>query len=95
MAKTEKEYREIEENYNPELEERIRQEQNKKEEVRRQTDDSITFVQVKFGLNFTEDELIAIAEKPHSKLAVMTKKYVYQCVKYAAEKYVKKNVTKA
>lgn len=88
MAKTSKEYKEIEENYNPELEEKIRQEQNKK-------DDSITFVQVKFGLNFTEDELIAIAEKPHSKLAVITKKYVYQCVKYVAEKYVKENVTKA
>ena len=86
MAKTEKEYKEIEENYNPELEEKIRQEKNKGEDV--------TFVQVKFGLNFTEDELIAIAEKPHSKLAVTTKKYVYQCVKYAAEKYVKENVTK-
>lgn len=86
MAKTEKEYREIEENYNPELEEKIRQEQNKGEDI--------TFVQVKFGLNFTEDELIAIAEKPHSKLAVMTKKYVYQCVKCAAEKYIKENVTK-
>ena len=81
MAKTEKEYREIEENYNPELEEKIRQEQNKGEDI--------AFVQVKFGLNFTEDELIAIAEKPHSKLAVIAKKYIYQCVKYAAEKYVK------
>lgn len=87
MAKTEKEYKEIEENCNPEPEERREQEQNKK-------DASITFVQVKFGLNFTEDELVAIAEKPHSKLAVITKKYVYQCVKYAAEKYVKENVTK-
>lgn len=86
MAKTEKEYREIEENYNPELEEKIRQEQNK--------GGDIAFVQVKFGLNFTEDELIAIAEKPHSKLAVITKKYVYQCIKYAAEKYIKENVTK-
>ena len=86
MAKTEKEYRGIEENYNPELEEKIRQEQNKGEDI--------TFVQVKFGLNFTEDELIAIAEKPHSKLAVIAKKYIYQCVKYAAEKYIKENVTK-
>ena len=86
MAKTEKGYREIEENYNPELEEKIRQEQNKREDV--------AFVQVKFGLNFTEDELIAIVEKPHSKLAVLTKKYIYQCVKYAAEKYIKENVTK-
>ena len=86
MAKTEKEYREIEENYNPELEEKIKQEQNNGEDI--------TFVQVKFGLNFTEVELIAIAEKPHSKLAVTTKKYVYKCVKYAAEKYVKENVTK-
>ena len=86
MAKTEKETKEIEENYNPELEEKIRQEQNKEEDI--------TFVQVKFVLNFTEDELIAIAEKPHSKLAVTTKKYIYQCVKYAAEKYIKENVTK-
>lgn len=86
MAKTEKEYREIEENSNPELEEKIRQEQNKGEDI--------TFVQVKFGLNFTEDELVAVAERPHSKLAVITKKYVYQCVKYAAEKYIKENVTK-
>ena len=86
MAKTEKEYKEIEESYNPELEEKIRQEQNKGEDI--------AFVQVKFGLNFTEDELIAVAERPHSKLAVITKKYVYQCVKYAAEKYVKENVTK-
>lgn len=86
MAKIEKEYREIEENYNPALKEKIRQEQNKGEDV--------TFVQVKFGLNFTEDELVAIAEKPHSRLAVMTKKYIYQCVKYAAEKYIKENVTK-
>lgn len=86
MAKTEKEYKEIEENYNPELEKKIRQEQNKGEDI--------TFVQVKFGLNFTEDELIAVAERPHSKLAVITKKYVYQCIKYAAEKYVKENVTK-
>lgn len=86
MAKTEKEYKGIEGSYNPELEEKIRQEQNKGEDI--------TFVQVKFGLNFTEDELIAIAEKPHGKLAVITKKYVYQCVKYAAEKYVKENVTK-
>ena len=86
MAKTEKEYKEIEENYNPELGEKIRQEKNKGEDI--------TFVQVKFGLNFTEDELIAIAKKPRSKLAVMTKKYIYQCVKYAAEKYIKDNVTK-
>lgn len=86
MAKTEKENEEIEESYNPELEEKIRQEQNNGEDI--------TFVQVKFGLNFTEDELVAIAEKPHSKLAIITKKYVYQCVKYAAEKYVKENVTK-
>lgn len=86
MAKAEKEYKEIEENYNPELEEKIRQEKNKGEDV--------TFVQVKFGLNFTQDELVAIAKKPHSKLAVITKKYVYQCVKYAAEKYIKENVTK-
>ena len=71
------------------------QKQGKQEEVRRQADDSITFVQVKFGLNFTEDELIAMAEKPHSKLAVTTKKYIYQCVKYAAEKYIKENVTKS
>lgn len=55
----------------------------------------VTFVQVKFGLNFTEDELLAITGKPHSKLAVKTKKYIYQCVKYAAEKYIKENVTKA
>lgn len=87
MAKTEKEYKEIEESYNPELEEKIRQEQNKREDI--------TFVQVKFGLNFTEDELLALANKPHSKLAVRTKKYIYQCVKYAAEKYIKENVTKA
>ena len=86
MAKTEKENKEIEENYNPKLEEKIRQEQNNEEDI--------TFVQVKFGLNFTEDELVAVAERPHSKLAVMTKKYVYQCVKYAAEKYIKENVTK-
>ena len=85
MAKTSKEYKEIEENYNPKLEEKIRQEQNKK--------DSITFVQVKFGLNFTEDELLAIANKPHSKLAVVTKRYIYQCIKHAAEKYIKENVT--
>lgn len=87
MVKTSKEYKEIEENYNPKLEEKIRQEQNKK--------DSITFVQVKFGLNFTEDELLAIANKPHSKLAVVTKRYIYQCIKHAAEKYVKENVTKS
>ena len=86
MAKTEKEYREIEENYNPELEEKIKLQQNNGEDI--------TFVQVKFGLNFTEDELVAVAERPHSKLAVITKKYVYQCVKYAAEKYIKENVTK-
>ena len=55
----------------------------------------VTFVQVKFGLNFTEDELLALANEPHSKLAVRTKKYIYQCVKYAAEKYIKENVTKA
>lgn len=88
MAKIEKEYKEIEGNCNPEPEEKREQEQNKK-------NDSITFVQVKFGLNFTEDELISIAEKPHSKLAAITKKYIYQCVRYAAEKYVKENVTKA
>lgn len=87
MAKTEKETKEIEENYNPKLEEKIRQEQNKGEDI--------TFVQVKFGLNFTEDELLALANEPHSKLAVRTKKYIYQCVKYAAEKYTKENVTKA
>lgn len=56
--------------------------------------EDITFVQVKFGLNFTEDELLAIANKPHSKLAVRTKQYIYRCVKYAAEKYIKENVTK-
>ena len=56
--------------------------------------EGITFVQVKFGLNFTEDELLAIANKPHSKLAVRTKQYIYRCVKYAAEKYIKENVTK-
>ena len=55
----------------------------------------VTFVQVKFGLNFTEDELFALANEPHSKLAVRTKKYIYRCVKYAAEKYIKENVTKA
>ena len=55
----------------------------------------VTFVQVKFGLNFTEDELLALANEPHSKLAVRTKKYIYRCVKYAAEKYIKENVTKA
>lgn len=87
MAKTEKETKEIEENYNPKLEEKIRQEQNKGEDI--------TFVQVKFGLNFTEDELLALATEPHSKLAVKTKKYIYRCVKYAAEKYIKENVTKA
>ena len=54
----------------------------------------VTFVQVKFGLNFTEDELLALANEPHSKLAVRTKKYIYRCVKYAAEKYIKENVTK-
>lgn len=86
MAKTENECKEIEGSYNPELEEKIRQEQNKGEDI--------TFVQVKFGLNFTEDELIAIVEKPYSKLAVITKKYIYQCVKHAAEKYIKENVTK-
>jgi hypothetical protein len=57
--------------------------------------EGITFVQVKFGLNFTEDELLAIANKPHSKLAVRTKQYIYRCVKYAAEKYIKENVSKA
>lgn len=87
MAKTEKETKEIEENYNPKLEEKIRQEQNKGEDI--------TFIQVKFGLNFTEDELLALANEPHSKLAVRTKKYIYQCIKYAAEKYIKENVTKA
>lgn len=55
----------------------------------------VTFVQVKFGLNFTEDELLALANEPHSKLAVKTKRYIYQCVKYAAGKYIKENVTKA
>ena len=55
----------------------------------------VTFVQAKFGLNFTEDELLALANEPHSKLAVRTKKYIYRCVKYAAEKYIKENVTKA
>lgn len=74
---------------------KIEKEIDKKEEARCQTDDSVTFVQVKFGLNFTEDELIAIAKKPHSKLAVTTKKYIYQCIKYAAEKYINENVTKA
>ena len=55
----------------------------------------VTFVQVKFGLNFTEDELLALANEPYNKLAVRTKKYIYQCIKYAAEKYAKENVTKA
>ena len=87
MAKIEKEWKEKEGSYNPQLEEKIRQEQNKGEDI--------TFIQVKFGLNFTEDELIAIAERPHSKLAVITKKYIYQCIKYAAEKYIKENVTKS
>lgn len=58
-------------------------------------EEKVTFVQVKFGLNFTEDELLALANEPHSKLAVKTKRYIYQCVKYAAEKYIKENVTKA
>ena len=30
----------------------------------------VSFVQVKFGLNFTEDELLALANQPHCKLAV-------------------------
>lgn len=55
----------------------------------------VTFVRVKFGLNFTEDELLALANEPHSKLAIRTKEYIYRCVKYAAEKYIKENVTKA
>ena len=57
--------------------------------------EDVTFVQVKFRLNFTEDELLALANEPHSKLAVRTKKYIYRCIKYAAEKYIKENVTKA
>lgn len=57
--------------------------------------EDVTFVQVKFGLNFTEDELLALTNEPHSKLAVKTKRYIYQCVKYAAEKYIKENITKA
>lgn len=85
MAQTSKEAKEIQENWNPELEEKIRQEQKK----------DITFVQVKFGLNFTEDELLALANEPHNKLAMKTKKYIYKCIKYAAEKYIKENVTKA
>lgn len=60
--------------------------ENKKEEV--------TFVQVKFGLNFTEDELLALANEPHSKLAVRTKQYIYKCVRHASRQYLDgKNVT--
>lgn len=85
-------------------EERNNQQKKEKKELTKQEPtmygtnkegEDITFVQVKFGLNFTEDELLAIANKPHSKLAVRTKQYIYRCVKYAAEKYIKENVTKA
>lgn len=58
-------------------------EQNKKEEL--------TLVMVKFGLNFTEDELKAIANEPHSKLAVKTKQYIYKCVRHASRKYLEEN----
>ena len=58
------------------------------------SEDSVTFVQVKFGLNFTEDELLALANKPYSKLAVRTKQYIYKCVRHAARQYLDgKNVT--
>lgn len=85
-------------------EEKNNQQKNEKKELTKQEttmcgtnkeEMDVTFVQVKFGLNFTEDELLAIAEKPHSKLAVRTKQYIYRCVKYAAEKYIKESVTKA
>lgn len=49
----------------------------------------LKLVLVKFGINFTEDELQAIYFNPHSKLAVKTKQYVYQCVKEAAKRYLK------
>ncbi len=56
--------------------------------------EEITFIQVKFGLNFAEDELIALANEPHSKLAVRTKQYIYKCVRHAARQYLDgKNVT--
>lgn len=48
----------------------------------------LKLVLVKFGINFTEDELQAIYFDPHSKLAVKTKQYVYQCVKEAAKRYL-------
>lgn len=52
---------------------------------------NVSFIQVKFGLNFTEDELLALAKEPHSKLAIKTKQYIYKCIKYAAEQYAKGN----
>ena len=84
-------------------EEKSNQQKKEKKELTKQEptmcgtnkEEGITFVQVKFGLNFTENELLAVANKPHSKLAVRTKQYIYRCVKYAAEKYIKENVTKA
>lgn len=48
----------------------------------------IKLVLVKFGLNFTEDELRAVYLEPHSKLAVKTKQYIYKCIKEAAKKYL-------
>lgn len=48
----------------------------------------IKLVLVKFGLNFTEDELRAVYFEPHSKLAVKTKQYIYKCIKEAAKKYL-------
>nr|DAQ08494.1 MAG TPA: hypothetical protein [Caudoviricetes sp.] len=51
----------------------------------------LTLVLVKFGLNFTEDELRAVYFEPHSKLAVKTKQYVYKCIKEAAKKYLIEN----
>ena len=48
----------------------------------------VKLVQVKFGINFTEDELQSICFEPHSKLAIKTKQYVYQCVKEAARRYL-------
>lgn len=52
----------------------------------------LKLVLIKFGVNFTEDELRAIYFTPHSKLAIKTKQYVYQCIKEAAKRYFKEEL---
>lgn len=58
-----------------------------KPEVNRNLGD-IALILIRFGLTFTEDELRAVYFKPHSKLAVKTKQYIYKCIKEAAKRYL-------